>query len=210
VKKVVCPSCGLVNLEKFVTFPFCAACGGHLPEKEPSKLWSILSQPVKPAYWVLSVGFGLAILAVSAIGIVVETRDRSDKSLLIYAQIPRRVSEDGLIYSSFTLDSIEEYPASTFSDVRLRFTQETLKRFEVVAFVPPPIKRENYGSAKYYFWPKLKRSEAVKIVLAPKTTGELPFRYMVYARGHIPLQARNSISVTRDDLARRASVRKNK
>jgi hypothetical protein len=210
VKKIVCPSCGLVNLEKFVTFPFCAACGAHLPEKEPTKFRSFLVQPVKPLYWALSVSFGLAILAISALGIALETRDRSEKSLLIYAQTPRRVAEDGLIYSSFTLDTIEEYPTNTFSDVRLRFAKETLQRFELVAFIPPPSRRERFGSGQYYLWPKLKRAEAVKIVLAPKNTGDLPFRFMVYARDHLPLQARNAITVSKEDLARRASMSKNK
>ena len=210
MKKVVCPSCGLVNLEKFVTFPFCAACGAHLPEKEPSKFRVFLTRPVKPLYWALSVGFGISILAFVALRIAIETRDRTEKSLLIYSQIPRRVAPDGFIYSSFTLDTTDEYPSATFADVRLRFAKETLQKFELVTITPQPTTRESFGSGQYYFWPNLKRAEAVRIVLVPKTTGDLPFRFMVYAKDHLPLQARNSILVTKPDLAKHTRMSENK
>ncbi len=150
------------------------------------------------------------MLAFVALRIAIETRDRTEKSLLIYSQIPRRIAPDGFIYSSFTLDTVEEYPNATFADVQLRFARDTLQKFELVTITPPPATRESFGSGQYYFWPSLKRAETVRIVLIPKTTGNLSFRFMVYAKDHLPLQARNTIRVTKQDLAKHNNTSKNK
>jgi len=63
VKKIVCPRCGAVNLEKFVTFPHCAGCSALLPlwGDAPARAGaSLLRRPLRVGFWMSLVGLALA------------------------------------------------------------------------------------------------------------------------------------------------------
>src|SRR4051812_46704285 len=105
MKKVLCLTCGLVNLDKFTTYPHCAACGTRLPEKPAPRWRTFWTQPVRPFYWATAVGIGVAILGVGAAGVVSDTRDTNARLLVVYLQVPRAPAQNGLLSVRFTLDS---------------------------------------------------------------------------------------------------------
>ena len=199
MKKVVCARCGLVNLDKFVSFPHCAACGALLPQQKPPKWRTLWRQPVKPLYWMLAVGSGLALLGLAIASIARETRAIGDKPLLVYAQIPRDVAPGQTVTAQFTLDSPLENPDDNFERVSLRLNRETQRDFSVQAVQPTPTAIERRGRGYYYLWDALPRNTAIKLALLPrskrlKTGGVLQLHATLWAAQYQQFEVRASVS----------------
>ena len=195
MKKVVCPQCGLVNLDKFVSFPHCAACGALLPQQAPSKWRAVWRRPVRPLYWMLAVGSGVGMLGLAIASLVREARDNGDKPLVVYAQIPRDVAPGQTVTAQFTLDSALENPEASFNRVSLRLSRETQRDFVTVTVQPTPVAIEMRGSGRYYLWNNLPRNTALQLALTPRSDarGVLRLHAAVWAAEYKQFDVRASL-----------------
>lgn len=196
MKKVVCARCGLVNLDKFVSFPHCAACGTLLKQEVPSKWRNFWRRPVRPLYWMLAVGSGLAALGLGIASIARETRAIGDKPLLVYTQIPRDFAPGQTITVQFTLDSALENPDDYFERVSLRLNQQTQRDFLGITVQPTPVTIETRGRGRYYLWDKLPRNTALKLALKPRpqSRGVLQIHATLWAAQYQQFEVRASIA----------------
>ena len=197
MKKVVCARCGLVNLDKFVSFPHCAACGALLVPQAPPKWRNFWRRPVRPFYWMLAVGSGLGLLGLAIASIARETRAIGDKPLLVYAQIPHDVAPGQNVTANFTLDSALENPDDNFERVSLRLNHETQHDFLVIAIKPPPTLTERRGRGRYYLWDELPRNTALQLTLQPQSNvkkgGTLRFHATLWAATYQQFEVRANI-----------------
>lgn len=196
MKKIVCPQCGLVNLEKFVSFPHCAACGARLsaPQSQPARWRTMAKRPVKTLYVALAVGAGLGALAVGVIQLSRETRQRAGRPLLVYTQVPRSLASGAVGVATFTLDSAEENPDSQFAGVQLNLSRQTLREIIVVSIQPTPELTEARGHTRYYIWESLPRGSVLRLGFKPRAAkGELHLRATLWATGYAPFEVRSTI-----------------
>ncbi len=201
MKKVVCGHCGLVNLDKFVSFPHCAACGALLAVEKPAKWRAFWRQPVRPLYWMLAVGSGLGMLGLTIAGIARETRESGDKPLLVYTQIPRDIPNGQTAIAQFTLDSAQESPDDNFERVSLRLGRQTQRDFVIVSIQPAPVAIETRGSGRYYLWDELPRNTALKLALQPRAQGAraggvLQLHATIWAAQYQQFEVRATISTS--------------
>ena len=196
MKKVVCARCGLVNLDKFVSFPHCAACGTLLEPQAPPPWRTIWSRPVRPLYWMLAVGSGLAVLGLVIASITRETLAVGDKPLLVYTQIPRDFAPGQTIKVQFTLDSALEHPDDSFERVSLRLSQQMQRDFIDITIQPPPAAIERRGRGRYYLWNKLPRNTALKLALRPRpqSEGALQIQATLWAAHYRQFDVRASLA----------------
>jgi hypothetical protein len=193
MKKVVCLVCGLVNLDRFTTYPNCAACGVRLPEKPTPKWRTFWFQPVRPFYWATVVGIGVAVLGVGAGGLVRDTRDTTPKLLVVYLQVPRSTAANGLLSVRFILDSTEGNPAQSFDMVRLRFSRELEQNFQLVALSPTPETSENSAVGQYFMWRTLPRVGDLQLTLKPRRSGKLQLKATLAAKGYAPFDVQRTV-----------------
>lgn len=201
MKKVVCARCGLVNLDKFVSFPHCAACGALLQVTQAPPRWRrVWRRPVRPIYWMLAVGSGLATLGFAIASIARETQGGGDKPLLVYAQIPRKVAKGQQVVAKFTLDSALENAGDSFENVSLRLTRETQRQFVIILVKPPPDAIEMRGRGRYYLWKELPRGSAIQLTIMPRQTapnrGTLSLQATLWAAQYEQFEVRASIETT--------------
>ena len=201
MKKVVCAQCGLVNLDKFVSFPHCAACGALLAQPEKPARWSgKWRRPVRPFYWMLAVGSGLAMLALAIANLAAESRNSGDKPLLVYAQIPRDLRVGKMATAQFTLDSALKEADDKFKNVSLRLSQQTQSHVVVVSVQPPPDATEMRGHGRYYGWDELPRGSVIKIIFMPgkaeKNGAVLPLQLTFWAAQYRQFEVRAAIETT--------------
>ena len=196
MKKIACPSCGLVNLEKFVSFPHCAACGVRLPLPQPARWRALWRRPIRPIYFALAIGGGLSGLAWGVVSIARETRVTTGKPLLVYARATRVLAPGETGVATFTLDSAEESPDATLRGVQLRIGRETLDELSVVALKPPPQSVEVRGSGRYYGWDELPRGARVQLFFKARESLKsrvLRLRATLGATNYVPFEARATI-----------------
>ena len=196
MKKVVCARCGLVNLNKFVSFPHCAACGALLPQQQPSfNRWRGLGKRrVRPLYWMLAVGSGLGMLGLAIASVARETRARNDKPLLVYSQIPRTAAPGQTVKAQFTLDSALENPDDNFQLVSLRLGDDTQRKWVIVNVNPAPDSSEMRGRGRYYLWDELPRNTTIVITLQARATGVLPLHATLWAAQYQQFEVRASLN----------------
>ncbi len=199
MKKVVCAQCGLVNLDKFVSFPHCAACGTLLPVEAPPRWRRVWRRPVRPLYWMLAVGSGLGMLGLTIAGIARESRTDGAKPLLVYAQIPREAATGQTVTAHFTLDSAQESPDDNFERVSLRLGHQTRRDFVIVGVQPAATSIELRGRGRYYLWDELPRNTAIKLALRPRAkaagAGELlQLQATIWAAQYQQFEVRSTIA----------------
>lgn len=200
MNKIVCESCGLVNLEKFVTFPHCAACGAHLPQPSQQEL-AFWRRPVRAPMWASIIGLGCAALGVLAFTAIPRTTNIEDKNLVVYAALPRQMSVGRNSSLRVTLDGIESdsnVSSAPFESVRLRFSGETMRDFILASVSPTPTSRSSLGSGHYFQWDELKRDQTIHLVLRPRRAGEQSrLDLTFFARGFMAFPLRRTVAVTR-------------
>ena len=216
MKKLVCPACGLTNLEKFVSFPHCAACGALLPRPQAAPWRAFWKRPVGTIYFALAIGGGLGALALGVISITGETRQRAARPLLVYPQLARELAPGATGIATLTLDSAEDPPEAAFEQVQLRLSRETLRDFKITSLTPAPQQIERRGSGRYYLWDELRRGTAVKLsfrarpqpqvaspqVASPQVASPrvarpqvLQLRLALGATGYVPFELRSTVRV---------------
>ena len=211
MKKVVCAQCGLVNLDKFVSFPHCAACGALLAQPEKPARWNgKWRRPVRPFYWMLAVGSGLGVLALAIANLAAESRNLGDKPLLVYSQIPRSLRASQMATAQFTLDSALKDADDEFQNVSLRLSRQTQSHVAIVSVQPPPDSTEMRGQGRYYGWDELPRGSTIKIVLMPakseKNGAVLPLQLTFGAAQYRPFEMRATLETATPISAKSAAA----
>ncbi len=211
MKKVVCAQCGLVNLDKFVSFPHCAACGALLAQPEKPARWrGKLRRPVRPFYWILAVGSGVAMLALAIANLAAESRNSGDKPLLVYSQIPRVLRVGQMATAQFTLDSALKDADDKFEDFSLRVSQQTQSHVVIISVQPTPDATEMHGHGLYYKWDELPRSSIIKITFMPGKTEKidavLPLQLTFWATDYRQFEVRAAIETMAPNSSKPAAV----
>lgn len=210
MKKVVCPACGLINLERFVTFPHCAGCGAKLSE-QPVPRASVWRRPVGAPLWATIIGLCCAGLGVLGILTARETRRVEEKQLRAYVQLPRRVVVGRRTFLRIALDTTESAApnaddAAPFEDVRLRFPRDLFENFALIKIWPAPDAITNAGSGRYFHFRRLAREQTLGILLRPRRAGTQRMELTLSARECLPLQLRGIFVVAPAPLQSRARL----
>ncbi len=196
MKKVVCPACGLVNLEKFVTYPHCAACGAPLADAPDEKL-PLWKRPLSAPLWATVLGLCCAGLGVAGILATRETRLPEDKQLVVYVQTPRhlRVGQVGQV--QLGLDSVEEEGASgDLNDLQLRLPSSLLRDFVVASIAPMPRGQFQRRNGIYFDFGDVKRSQIILISLRARRAGTRRIAFSLYARDFPRLQWGGALQIS--------------
>lgn len=198
MNKIVCGVCGLVNLEKFVTFPHCAGCGAHLPEATPAAV-GFWRRPVHAPMWASVIGLCCVALGVLGLAITRETRRAEEKPLVVYVALPHQVSLGQNAVLQLTLDTVEgdsNASSAPFQAVRLRLPGQTFSDFRLLSISPPPTSRSAAGSGRYFLWNELRRDQPIRLLVRPRRSGERRLGLMLSARGFSSFEMRRTLSVT--------------
>jgi hypothetical protein len=196
MKKVVCPACGLVNLEKFVTFPHCAACGALILDA-PAERASFWKRPVNAVLWALILGLCCAGLGVAGILTARETRRLETKTLVVYTQTPRRLRVGRVAQLRLGLDSVEEGAITdrTFQNLQLRLPLSMLKNFAIVSISPAPQTKIERGNSIYFNFGAVQRDQPLFIALRPRRAGLHRIAFSLFARDFSSFDWRGSFEV---------------
>jgi len=196
MKKVVCPACGLVNLEKFVTFPHCAACGALLlaDSAEHVPIWK---RPVNAVLWAVIVGICCAALGVAGILTARETQRLEVKTLIVYPQIPRKLRVGRLSQFRLGLDALEAGGAHSrvFEELQLRLPLDVLKEFAFYSVSPVPRRTTVRGNAMYFDFGTVEREQPILIRFRPRRAGTYRITFSLLASSFTPYQWRGVFQV---------------
>lgn len=200
MRKVVCPQCGLVNLDRFVTFPHCAGCGVRLPDKQPGDARAFWRRPMRAPFWASIIALGCAAMAAVAIGIIRETSHPDYGQLVVYAQVPRNVAPENIVVLQFHLDTTDQRAPATFREVRFRLPRPIVENFEISSVAPEPDESFRTGGGSYYQFEEISREEAICVTLRPKRTGTYRFNAQIYAQDYQPFECHNYVTVHPDPV----------
>lgn len=197
MKKIRCPQCAVINLEKFVTFPYCAGCGALLPQAPaagtPVTLWR---RPLGPLLWVTAIG--CAVGGLVAVSTSFNRTSPEPGHIIIYGQAPQSTPLHGLLTLRLTVDTIESPTArdKMLLDVKLRLTDQWLHQFRFVSLLPPPDAVTSRGSGHYYHYKSLARDTPLKLTLRALQPGAHRLKAVIYAQQQYPGNFRALIKVT--------------
>lgn len=194
-RKISCAACGLVNLDRFVSFPFCAACGARLPQISAPGWLEIWKKPVPILLWAVPVGVGILILATLTFGIAHDRRDSSLGLLSVPARIPQKGVIGSTLIFRFEPEPVENAKGASLQNVRLRLSATLTRNFWVVGLSPTPQKRQTQGSGLYFFWPQLRAGQNLILRLRPKKTGRFATQFGVYAQNYEGFETRRTIII---------------
>ena len=194
MKKIRCPNCAVVNLEKFVSYPHCAGCGTLLTEKEPRKpRWAAWKRPLGPILWATVVGG--AVVAVVAALMLLSAKPVVFGRFDVTWEVQRRVAVGGTVSMSLGLNTIDTRRVTTFKDVTLRLDKEFLRDFPVVAFSPRPRRQSRLGKGVYFVFGALPREQQISVKLRATRPGRHRMRASVSAEGQEPDNYQATITV---------------
>jgi hypothetical protein len=197
VKKIVCPRCGTINLEKFVTFPNCAGCNALLPSAKDVPHDPFWRRRVSGWIWAgLLGGAGLGVLA----GVVFYFQASSAEfgQLLVYGQAPRRVTLQQTFTCQLTLDTLSASKALSsrhLRNVRLRLPHKMDGAFDVFSVAPPPDDVTISGIGRYYHFENLPLDSIIKISLRSRLLGRQRLAITIHADAHLSARYQTTIDV---------------
>jgi hypothetical protein len=189
MKKIVCPSCGKVNFEAFVTFPQCAECGALLPdaqELEPQSFWR---RPVGTLWWISLLGAAAVAVAV-AVTLLGHAEIEQDQ-LLVYGILQRHLHVGSQTVMQLTLDTVSEgnvLRKPTLENVELRIPHELLKSWTLVSMEPPPKSIYKRGNGTYYRLGDLEVNTVIFLTWRAREAGDYRFTLNIFADNHEPVR----------------------
>ena len=196
MKRVVCSACGLVNLEKFVTFPHCAGCGALLSTAatQKSSLWR---QPLRAPMWATVVALCCAAVGFLGISIARETGRPVERPLIVYAQIPRQMTAGKPALMQFVLDTMsgDGENLDEFESVQLRISHGIDRDFEVVGLMPAPDHTFSVGAGTTFEYERLRRDEAIQLLLSARRPGQHRLSLSVFVIDFTPFHFRRMVPV---------------
>ena len=193
--KVICPACGLVNLDKFVTYPDCAGCGSRLPVVAGQSEGVVWRRPLRAFWWATIVGVGCAAAALTAVGVSRETMRKEDGHLVIYTQVPRQVVVGSEFGTQYRFDNIEENGAEVYSEVRFRLSRAVLQDFDLISADPLPRQVFDTNGGRYLLYPEMDRDTPLRLTLKARRTGDFRLNAQIYSRDFYPFETRNFVTV---------------
>jgi hypothetical protein len=188
MKKIRCPRCGVINLEKFVTYPHCAGCGSMLPQlPEEAEHLPVWRRPLGPLLWVTAIAGAVVALVVAAT--MFERTPVEAGKLMVYGRAARNIRTDSELAIYLTLDPVDSEPTQqneTLKDVSLRLSREILENFEFVSLAPPPDSVLRSGTGRYLEYVSLPRDTQLELTLRPRQPGVHTISIAIYARDRDP------------------------
>lgn len=196
MKKVICPACGMVNLEKFVTFPHCAACGASLSEA-PHEQTPVWQRPVDAILWAMVLGLCCVALAVAGILTARETRRIEERTLVVYVQIPRHLRIGQKSQLRVGLDSVEANNgvSPAFPGLQMRLPQAFFRDFTLVSISPTPRSKVVRGNATYFEFGNLPRDQLLVLSFLPRRSGLSRLAFSLGALGFSNFDWRGNLEV---------------
>lgn len=195
-RKIRCPHCEVINLEKFVTYPHCAGCGALLTAEEPPRSqWAAWRRPLGPILWATIAG--LAAVAVFSAALMLR-RPPELGQLSLYGQVARRVPINGLLTLSLTLDaeSSSSRETRTLKNPTFRISDNNLRDFNVLSITPKPASEIRSGSGHYFNFGSLPRGAQVQFVLRARRAGKHVLRVAAHADAHVPPPMNYVVAIT--------------
>lgn len=182
MRKIRCPNCAVVNLERFITYPHCAGCGALLADIGPRKRrWAAWKRPVGPILWATVVGGAVAIAAASLM--LIDARHVSQGKIALYGQVQRRIEMGGTLSLSLALDTIDTKSISAFKEVTLRLDKRFLRDFRVTGSQPALRSPSIVGNGEYFALGEMPPDGQITVQFKALHPGEHILRATVYARG---------------------------
>lgn len=198
--KTVCPRCGLVNLDRFVTFPHCAGCDALLPAAPVASVWQ---RSLNAPLWATLIGLCCAGVGVVGLSIARETRPTEQRALVVYGQMPQQIELRQLCAVQLTLDTTDSQPSSgglssrgaPLEDVRLRVPRAVREAFVLTMVSPPSETRAATGSGHYFIWSQLPRNQTLRVWLRPRRAGTQRVALSLFVRDYKPFEFRAWVRV---------------
>lgn len=195
LRKVRCPHCEVINLEKFVTFPHCAGCGALLnKENAPRPKWTAWRRPLGPILWA-------TVICLAAAGIVggamMLRRPAAMGQLVLYGQTARRLPLNGQLQLSLTVDAIgsSTRETSVLREVSIRLDENFLRNFALVKTEPAPRRRIRQGNGHYFWFEQVPRETQFAFNFKALRAGRHRLEAQVNATAHMPTDFVANITV---------------
>lgn len=187
MQKIRCPRCGVVNLEKFLTFPQCAGCGSTLPEQatRPIAFWR---RPLGALWWVLLIG--AAVTGLAAVSSIFTFTDEDEARLLVYGNASRHISLRQTVVVTMTLDAVAEtrrLRRAPLQNVKLRLPRAIFEEFALVSLEPIPDRVSTMAGGRYFEYETLPRETDLYLRLYSLEPGRFRIRSDFYADEHAPV-----------------------
>ena len=202
MKKIVCPRCGAVNLEKFLSFPNCAGCAARLPQDDRAPSDVLWRRPLRVWLWVILAGGG----AIGALGAAAwfQAEPPQFSQLLVYVQAPREVVVGRTFRCRLTLDEVQESSSlRRFGNVRVRLPNSSDAVFDVVAITPVPDSKINLGAARYYQFRSLPVGSILALDLRARQVGQHKLSIIVHADDYYSANLQNPVRAVRKSAPRK-------
>lgn len=186
MQKIRCPRCGVVNLEKYLTFPQCAGCGSTLPVPKSSKP-SFFRRELHAILWVLGIG-GVAAALILAFDYL-STPSESNARLFIYGSASRQVALQQTVVVTMTLDAVAETRAQRrqpLQNVKMRLPRTLGNAFAFVSLDPPPDEILITNGGRYLNYDSLPRETVLRLRLFALKPGRHRVRSDFYADDYGP------------------------
>ena len=188
MKKVRCPQCAVINLDKFVTYPHCAGCGALLPQIETSAdAVSAWRRPLGPLLWATIVG--CAAIGLIAAAVLLVPQPAESGKLIVYAQTQRITQVGNTLVVRLTIDSIGDTAARddpALHGIKFRVPQEFFNKFALVSLEPRPDEVTNFGKGRYFYYGSLPRETQLRFTLRALQAGRHRLTTTIYAQQQLP------------------------
>lgn len=182
MKKIRCARCSVVNLEGFVSFPNCVACGARLEigAEEKLPLWQ---RPLRTAVWASLLG---AAILISALVVANGLRHDYENKERIVVLTPRQTQVRAgdpfdMVLRIEALDVNQPQNEDALHGVRLRVATNTFQRFQLLKMEPQPDETFEVGRASYFSYQSLKRGSQITLTLRALRLGRQQFTARVYS-----------------------------
>lgn len=199
MRKIRCPHCAVVNLEKFVTFPHCAGCGALLTkEATPRRAWTAWRRPLGPILWATVLCFAAAAAVGAALML---RRPATMGQMMVYGQAMRTVPVNGNLQLSLALDAIggSAPEGSPLKNIEVRFDKSFLRSFQVVKISPMAQGESNRGSGHYFRFSQMAREAPIQFQFKARQPGRFKLKARVTADAQVATDYSATVTVKPND-----------
>lgn len=196
MQKIRCPRCGVVNLEKFVTYPQCAGCGSTLPQlaDSPIRFWE---RPLGAFLWVSILGIAIAAL-IAAASLLTAPFD-NQAQIIIYGRAPRRAAPRQTVIISMAIDAVGQsnlQQRAPLKNVKLRLPRAIFKKLAFVSLDPKPDLITSTKGGRYFHYDTLSRETVLNLRLYALRIGKPRIQADFYADDHLPGSYAVSVAIS--------------
>lgn len=196
MKKIVCPTCGKVNFEAFVTYPHCAECGTLLPDAKESAPRSFWKRPIGASWWIGLLGLAAVALAFSVA--LLRTSTPLSGQLLVYGSLQRHLRVDAQTVMRLKLDTVasgSRLRKATLQQVEIRIPSAFLEDWTLLSIEPEPKEIFTRGNGTYINLGDMKVGSTLFLTWRANKAGEYRFSVNVFAEGYNPAGYMTTIQV---------------